>query len=51
VQGKDKEKVIASYERLLHVLKSEIAHLEKFGPSLVPEIDFKEVQRNGMFSP
>ncbi|KAJ5657141.1 uncharacterized protein N7484_000790 [Penicillium longicatenatum] len=46
VQEKDKEKVIASYERLLHVLKSEIAHIEKFGPSLVLEIDFKEVQRN-----
>ncbi|KAJ6003492.1 Protein of unknown function DUF1479 [Penicillium sp. IBT 35674x] len=51
VQEENKEKVIASYERLLRVLKCEIAHIEKFGPALVPEIDFKEVQKNGGLLP
>ncbi|KAL4801802.1 hypothetical protein BDV18DRAFT_164612 [Aspergillus unguis] len=51
VKPENKQKVIESYNRLLTVLESEIAQIEKFGPSLVPEIDFNEVRENGGLLP
>jgi hypothetical protein len=49
VKPEHKDKVIESYERLLKVLKTETEFIAKQGPSIVPEIDFSEVQKNGMF--
>ncbi|VUC31179.1 unnamed protein product [Clonostachys rosea] len=47
VKPQNKDKVIESYARLLKVLKAEVDYIEKHGPSMVPEIDFAEVQKNG----
>ncbi|OQE14703.1 hypothetical protein PENSTE_c033G03678 [Penicillium steckii] len=51
VKPENKEKVIESYGNLLEVLESELSLIEKFGPSLVPEIDFNEVRENGGLLP
>lgn len=47
VKSEDKQKVIESYDRLVKVLKKEVDHIAKFGPALVPEIDFNDVRQNG----
>jgi Protein of unknown function (DUF1479) len=47
VKPENKEKVIESYGRLLEALHAEIAYIEKCGSSIVPEIDFNDVRRNG----
>jgi hypothetical protein len=51
VKPENKQRVIESYDRLLKVLESEIALIEKSGPSLVPEIDFNDIRENGGCSP
>ncbi|KAH7156627.1 hypothetical protein EDB81DRAFT_840696 [Dactylonectria macrodidyma] len=47
VKPENKEKVIESYNRLIKVLKTEVDHIEKLGPALIPEIDFNLVRQNG----
>lgn len=47
VKAENKQKVIESYERLLKVLKDEVAFIEKTGPKSIPEIDFGIVRKNG----
>ena len=46
IKPEHKQKVVDSYERLCKVLKEEIALIEKNGPSMIPEIDFKLVHEN-----
>lgn len=50
VKPEHKEKVIESYGNLCKILESEADFIAKHGPSLVPEIDFNEVQNNGVFN-
>ncbi|RMZ87363.1 hypothetical protein DV736_g5415, partial [Chaetothyriales sp. CBS 134916] len=47
VKAENKQKVIESYGRLLDVLASEIKLIQESGPSMVPEIDFNDVRKNG----
>ena len=47
VKAENKLKVIESYERLLRVLKDEVAFIEKTGPKSIPEIDFGVIHQNG----
>ncbi|KAH7235415.1 hypothetical protein BKA59DRAFT_495997 [Fusarium tricinctum] len=47
VKSEDKQRVIESYGRLVKVLEKEVDHIAKFGPALVPEIDFNDVRQNG----
>lgn len=46
IKPENKQKVIESYARLVKVLKAEVDHIAKFGPALVPEIDFNEIRKN-----
>jgi hypothetical protein len=48
VKPENKQKVIESYEQLCKVLESEADFIAKNGPSMVPEIDFDEVMKDGM---
>lgn len=48
VKPEHKAKVIKSYETLCNVLKNEAEFIAKNGPSMVPEIDFNEVRKNGI---
>jgi hypothetical protein len=47
VKPEHKQKVIESYDRLIKVLENEAEFIAKNGPSMVPEIDYNEVRRNG----
>ncbi|KAL3475234.1 hypothetical protein BJX99DRAFT_271174 [Aspergillus californicus] len=47
----DKEKVIASYQRLCGILSQEAALIDKFGPAIVPEIDFSVIHQNNGILP
>ncbi|CAI7644266.1 unnamed protein product [Penicillium discolor] len=51
IKPENKRKVIESYGRLLNSLELVVAHIEKFGSSLVPEINFNEVKENGGLLP
>ncbi|KAH8648690.1 hypothetical protein BX600DRAFT_503050 [Xylariales sp. PMI_506] len=47
VKPENKQKVIESYKRLVTVLEAEVARIEKYGSSLIPEINFSDVHENG----
>ncbi|KAF2636398.1 DUF1479-domain-containing protein [Massarina eburnea CBS 473.64] len=47
VKSEHKDKVIESYKRLCKALETEADFIAQHGPSMVPEIDFQEVQKNG----
>lgn len=47
VRPEHREKVIASYKRLVKVLEDEAAFIANNGPSVVPEIDFDAIRANG----
>ncbi|KAJ4297518.1 hypothetical protein N0V90_005410 [Kalmusia sp. IMI 367209] len=47
VKSEHKQKVIESYDQLVKVLEHEADFIAKHGPSMVPQIDFNEVQQNG----
>jgi hypothetical protein len=51
VAPQNKQRVIDSYSRLCKLLEKEADLIAKTGPSIVPEIDFNEVLRNGKPSP
>ncbi|CAG9956564.1 unnamed protein product [Clonostachys rosea f. rosea IK726] len=51
IKPENKQKVIESYARLVKVLKAEVDHIAKFGPALVPEIDFNEIRKNSGILP
>ena len=47
VKTEHKEKVIESYERLCKAVKDEVSFIHRTGPSIVPEIQFEDVLKNG----
>lgn len=47
VKPEHQSKVIESYGQLIKVLENEANFIEKHGPSMVPEIDFNEVRKEG----
>jgi len=47
IKPQNKQKVIGSYKRLVQACHQEAALIGKAGPSIVPEIDFEDVVRNG----
>jgi hypothetical protein len=49
VKPENKQKVIESYDRLVKILRKEVDHIDKHGAALVPEIDFDDVRKNGMW--
>ncbi|KAK5731510.1 hypothetical protein LTR17_011308 [Elasticomyces elasticus] len=47
IKPENKQKVVGSYKRLVKACHQEAALIGKAGPSIVPEIDFEDVLRNG----
>ncbi|KAL4733204.1 hypothetical protein BDV11DRAFT_175917 [Aspergillus similis] len=51
VSKENKEKVIASYQRLCKILEQEAALIDRVGPPIVPEIDFSVILENNCALP
>ncbi|KAK3629703.1 hypothetical protein LTR56_017137 [Elasticomyces elasticus] len=47
IKPENKQKVVESYKRLVKACHQEATLIGKAGPSIVPEIDFEDVLRNG----